>query len=96
MSKRTWIGAIIILTALVLTCEWSRPAPVLRSQHAEPAVRLSLALASQQVVVTADGKTFHKPGCRFIHGKAKLIDAAQAAREGYSPCVRCERAVLPK
>ena len=43
------------------------------------------------VVVTAEGKTFHVPGCRFIHDKAheRTMTAAEATRQGYTPCVRC-------
>jgi putative zinc finger protein len=43
------------------------------------------------VVVTDEGKTFHVPGCRFIHDKAheRTMTAAEAARAGYTPCVRC-------
>jgi len=48
------------------------------------------------VVITEDGKTFHVPGCTFIHDKAKLrtITAGEALREGYTPCVRCLRKYL--
>jgi hypothetical protein len=43
------------------------------------------------VVVTNEGKMFHVPGCRFIHDKAheRTTTAAEAARAGYTPCVRC-------
>jgi len=43
------------------------------------------------VVVTPEGKTFHVPGCRFIHDTVheRTMTAAEATREGYTPCVRC-------
>ena len=51
------------------------------------------------VEIASDGKTFHAPGCRFIHehqggGKVRMVTAAEAIREGYVPCVRCLRRYL--
>ena len=48
------------------------------------------------VKVSADGKTFHAPGCSFIHHKTQLraIPASEALNEGYVPCVRCMRKYL--
>jgi hypothetical protein len=47
------------------------------------------------VVISADGKTFHAPGCKFIHDKEpRTIPASEAVREGYAPCVRCMRKYL--
>ena len=49
-----------------------------------------------KVVVEADGKLFHVPGCTFIHDKTNLrtLTAAEASREGYTPCVRCMKKYL--
>ena len=49
--------------------------------------------------VAADGKTFHVPGCRYLHKhertkNVRLIAASEAIREGYVPCVRCLRQYL--
>lgn len=67
--------------------------PELRSQHAEPGTGVP---ADMMVAVSEDGKTFHVPGCKFIHEKEKvrLIAAKDAIREGYVPCVRCLREYL--
>lgn len=48
------------------------------------------------MVVSESGKLFHLAGCEFIHEKNKLrtITAAEASREGYSPCVRCLKKYL--
>jgi methylphosphotriester-DNA--protein-cysteine methyltransferase len=50
------------------------------------------------VTVSEEGKTFHAPACPYRHdkkgGEVKLIAAAEAIREGYSPCVRCMRQYL--
>ena len=67
--------------------------PELRSEHAHPG---SGVPAQMMVVVSGDGKTFHAPGCRFIHDKTKLrtVAVSEALREGYSPCVRCMKKYL--
>jgi len=41
-----------------------------------------------------EGKTFHVPNCPYLHGKRRVLTAQEAVREGYVPCVRCERALL--
>jgi len=52
------------------------------------------------VEVAADGKTFHAPGCKYLHehdgagNSARIVTAAEAMREGYVPCVRCLRRYL--
>jgi hypothetical protein len=53
------------------------------------------------VEIAADGKTFHVPGCKYLHkhehegeGEVRLVAAAEAIREGYVPCVRCLRQYL--
>jgi hypothetical protein len=65
----------------------------LRSMLAQPGAGLP---ADMRVVITAAGKTFHVPGCTFIHDKAheRTMTASEAIREGYVPCVRCLREYL--
>jgi anti-sigma factor RsiW len=67
----------------------------LRSYLAEPGTGIPDAM---MVAVSADGKTFHVPGCRFLHKheneNVRLMAAAAAIREGYVPCVRCLRQYL--
>jgi hypothetical protein len=54
------------------------------------------------VEIAADGKTFHVPGCKYLHkndhgeekDEVRLVAAAEAIREGYVPCVRCLRQYL--
>ncbi len=94
MAFRMWLGTILILVVLAAglsgIARRSFSAGDLRSRHSEPAARVP----SGQVVITEHGKTFHKPGCRYLHGKAEIVDAPEAVRKGYSPCVRCGREAL--
>ncbi len=99
-SRRSFLGWMVAAAAAVLvvgsfevgsSSVFSRPA--LRSEHAQPGTGVP---PDMMVVVSADGKTFHAAGCRFIHDKARLrtIAASEALREGYAPCVRCMRKYL--
>lgn len=70
----------------------------LRSYHAEPGTGVP---PEMMVEVAADGKTFHVPGCKYLHkhehegeGGVRLVAASEAIREGYVPCVRCLRQYL--
>jgi hypothetical protein len=65
----------------------------LRSAHAQPGNHVPPEL---MVVVAEDGKTFHVPGCPFLHDKTKTrtMTAAEAEHDGYSPCIRCLRKYL--
>ncbi len=67
----------------------------IRSYHADPGKNVP---AEMMVTVSADGKTFHVPGCRFLHKheneNVRLIAASEAIREGYVPCIRCLRQYL--
>jgi putative zinc finger protein len=64
-----------------------------RTEHAREGKEIPARL---MVIVAEDGKTFHVPGCRFIHEKQKLrtVTAQEAIREGYVPCIRCMHAYL--
>ena len=97
MAARTWwaivLAAGLMLAALLAGRARGRHLPVLKSQHSEPAVRQPAP--GTQVVATEEGKTFHVPTCRYIHGKERrTITAEEAIREGYAPCVRCEHDLL--
>jgi anti-sigma factor RsiW len=99
-ARRTFLGWVVAFAAGILVAgsfELARSSastqPELRSEHADPGSGVPPEL---MVVVADDGKTFHVPGCRFIHDQARLrtIAAAQAMREGFAPCVRCMRKYL--
>jgi hypothetical protein len=68
-----------------------------RSYMAEPGHGVP---AEMMVAISPDGKTFHVPGCRFLHKheneNVRLIAASEAIREGYVPCVRCMRQYLSR
>ena len=65
----------------------------LRSPHSQPGTAMP---PNMSVLVYPDGKTFHRAGCPFILDKKNLktITAAEAEREGYTPCVRCMKQYL--
>jgi hypothetical protein len=64
--------------------------PELRSEHAQPSHRIPPAL---MVAVSTEGKVFHVPNCKFLHRRdgerPELITAAEAMKEGFTPCTRC-------
>jgi len=68
-------------------------APPLKSEHAQQAHDIPLDML---VVVSADAKLFHAPGCDVIHNKdrERTLTAKEAMREGYVPCLRCLRKYL--
>jgi anti-sigma factor RsiW len=101
-SRGTAYGWLIAVAALALVSgsfALSRfdasSRTTLRSYHAHPGTGVPAAM---MVEVSAEGKTFHVPGCRFLHehekDKVRLVAAEDAIREGYAPCVRCLRAYL--
>jgi Putative zinc-finger len=100
-TRRSFLGWMVAAAAAVLTfgtieiARSSSRGPAMRSEHAQIAVGVP---PDMMVVVSDDGKLFHLAGCTFIHEKARLrtITAAEAAREGYSPCVRCLKKYLPE
>lgn len=89
MSWRVWAAIAIaaLLAAAAMGYGYSRPGATatLLSRHSMPAVRLPAG----QVAVTAQGKLYHDPSCRYLHGKAEMMSAQEAARLGYTPCPRC-------
>ena len=88
MTKNTLILSAI--TAVVLSAGWvaatavARPHP-LRSQHSEAAA----TPPREMVAVTEEGKLYHRPDCRYIHGPLRMESGEQAVADGYTPCTRC-------
>lgn len=87
MSARVWLAALVTAALILaaMTYGRSRPEQVLLSRHSEPAIHMP----DRQVAVTAAGKLYHDPSCPYIHGKAEMMSAREAARLGYTPCPRC-------
>jgi hypothetical protein len=99
-SRRRFLGWIVAAAAASLAAgviEVARASifsrPELRSEHGQPGIGVP---PDMQVVVSRDGKIFHRQGCPFIHEKAQveMMTAREAMREGYSPCVRCMKQYL--
>jgi len=99
-TRRSFLGWMVAAAAACLvagTIEVARSSalhiPELRSEHARPGTGVP---PDMMVVVSEDGKLFHVAGCDYIHEKTKLrtITAAEAERQGYSPCVRCMKKYL--
>jgi hypothetical protein len=99
-SRRGFLGWMVAAAAAALVAgsiEVGRSSifsrPELRSEHAKPGAGVPPDMV---VVVSSDGKIFHRHGCPFIHDKTHIqtITARQALREGYAPCVRCMKQYL--
>ena len=98
-SWSPWSAWLVPLAALLLISGGVRiassrtvPQPLM-SAHAQPARGIPPDMV---VVVSADAKEFHVPGCEFIHNKdrEKTLTAKEAVQQGYVPCVRCMRKYL--
>jgi hypothetical protein len=93
-SWRGWfvsVAATGALAVLVLfTTLQDRLAPHPSAQMSQPARRLPQRL----VAVVDGGKTFHVPGCPYMHGKYRMVTPDEAIREGYTPCNRCTSEAL--
>jgi hypothetical protein len=98
-SWSPWSAWLVPLAALLLITGGVRiassrtvPQPLL-SAHAQPARNIPPEMV---VVVSADAKEFHVPGCEFIHNKdrERTLTAKEAVAQGYVPCVRCMRKYL--
>jgi hypothetical protein len=101
-SRRSFLGWIVVGAAASLVAgviEVARAAmfsrPDLRSELARPGKGVP---PDMQVVVSKDGKVFHRSGCPFILDKAHVetMTAHEAMREGYAPCVRCMKEYLSR
>ncbi len=98
-SRRTFFGWMVAAAAAVLVAgsfEVARSSSggrTLRSEHAQSGNRVP---PDMMVLIYPDGKTFHVAGCTFILDKAHLrsVEAREAMREGYVPCVRCMKTYL--
>ena len=99
-SRRTFLGWAVAAAAAIFVAggiEVARSSVFrranLRSEHARASNRVP---ADMMVIVAEDGKTFHVAGCAFIHDKTRLrtVQAREAEREGYAPCVRCMKKYL--
>lgn len=98
-SRRTFFGWMVAAAAAVLVAgsfevaRSSSAGRTLRSEHAQSGNRVP---PDMMVLIYPDGKTFHVAGCTFILDKAHLrsVEAREAMREGYVPCVRCMKTYL--
>lgn len=93
-SALGWIlslaGAGIVAAALLIFSLPRFATPALRAPMSEPTLRAAYGM----VAVSDEGKTFHVPGCAFLHGKVRMIPVEDALRQGYNPCIRCEGELL--
>jgi anti-sigma factor RsiW len=92
------VAAVALISGSFALARLDPSSPLtMRTYHAEPGIGVP---AGMMVEVSEDGKTFHVPGCRFLHKhgneNVRLIAASQAIREGYVPCVRCLREYLSR
>ena len=88
MTRRVWswtAAATVVLVVGWVATTAGGLSPKLRSEHAVPAV----TAPDLAVVVTDQGKLFHRADCTFIHGPARSETAGQAMSEGYTACTRC-------
>jgi hypothetical protein len=95
VSSRFWVlAALLVVLVAVLwhAVQVSVRPPVLRDEHSQPAGKLP----TQQVAIIPDGKQFHDPRCRYIHGKPVMVDAQTATAEGYTPDPRCMKQAMQK
>src|SRR5262249_37785638 len=100
-ARSFWITAVapaaLLAGGLTLGRSGTLSSPQLRSEHAQPGKDIP---ANMMVAVSEEGKTFHVPGCKYLHKheheNVRLMAAAEAIREGYVPCVRCLRQYLSR
>ncbi len=99
-SRRRFLGWMVATAAAGLVAgaiEVARASifnhPEVRSEHAQAGNRVP---PDMQVLVSKNGKIFHRRGCPFIHDKAHVdtMTAREAIRQGYGPCVRCMKQYL--
>jgi hypothetical protein len=83
-------GAGLVAATLLIFSLPQFAAPGLRAPMSEPALKAAYGM----VAITDEGKTFHVPGCTYLHGKTRMIPVEDALRQGYNPCIRCESELL--
>jgi hypothetical protein len=87
MARAVWtwtVAAALLLPAGWMVAGAGAHSPKLRSEHSVPATT-----APAVVTITEQGKLFHRPECRFIHGPARSEAGDRAIAEGYTACTRC-------
>ncbi len=88
-SALGWLVTLAVAGALAASVLFAvahdRFVPQPRAAMSQPTRRLPQRL----VAVVDGGKTFHVPGCPFVHGKYHMVTPEEAVREGYTPCSRC-------
>lgn len=86
------VAALALVSGSFALARFDSPPLPVRSYLAEPGAGVP---PEMMVEIAADGKTFHVPGCKYLHqhesDKVRLVTAAEAIREGYVPCIRCLR-----
>jgi hypothetical protein len=108
-QRGTAYGWLIAVAALALVsgsfalARLDSPLSAVRNYMSEQGVGVPPGM---MVEIASGGKTFHVPGCKYLHkhqhqedgreaeGEVRLVAAAEAIREGYVPCVRCLRQYL--
>ena len=97
-SRRTFFGWMVdaaagVLVAGSIEVARSSVGRPLRSEHAQPGKGVP---PNMMVLVYPDGKTIHGAGCTYILDRTHLrsVQAREALREGYVPCVRCMKKYL--
>ena len=90
MTLRMWASMVAVVCLIAAAVVAGNGAVRGRSEHSLPAVRA----IHESVVITSQGKLFHRAGCKYIHGDPRTVSAAEAEREGYTPCTRCLRDAL--
>ena len=91
----TWVvsvaGVGLVAAAMAVFSLPRFAAPPQRAPMSEPALQVP---APEMVAVAEDGKTFHVPGCTYLHGPWKMMPVDEALRKGYNPCIRCEAKLI--
>ena len=97
-SGMVWMLAVAagaLLAGSYALARAASPVQPLISQHAQPGRDVPMNLP---VLISTEGKLYHVPGCSYLHVRTnespRAMTAADAIREGYTPCVRCLRKYL--
>jgi Putative zinc-finger len=92
------VAAVFLVSGSFALARLDSPLSAVRTYMAEQGVGVPPGM---MVEIASDGKTFHVPGCKYLHknnevggNNARMVTAAEAIREGYTPCVRCLRRYL--